>query len=146
MPAMLPSFTRLRVSAAINAAPTPLPSSAAKISIGSLSFGFFLAGQSRISRSATAPRALKWGYLLNTEPSAPTWQLSYPFFLQMAATPQAESRAARVPMSSESFRTSSSSDRVAVRPSLFWKRSPVSDRFSKGSLIMVNLCAIHAVR
>ena len=75
MPARLPSFTRFNVSAAINAAPTPEPSSAGKISIGSSSFLLFFSGQSRISRRARAPRCLKWGYLLKTDPSAPTWQV-----------------------------------------------------------------------
>jgi len=52
----------------------------------------------------------------------------------MAATPQAERRAARVPISSARRRQSSSSGRVAVRESLLAKRSAVSERFSKGSL------------
>lgn len=129
IPAFCPSRTLFNVNAAISAAPTPLPSSAGKISIGS-----FLPVQSRISLSATAPRALKCGYLLKTEPSAPTWQDSQPFFLQMAATPQAERRAARVPISSARRRQSSSSGCVAVRESLLAKRSAVSERFSKGSL------------
>ena len=55
MPARLPAFTLLIVKAAIKAAPTPLPSSAAKILIGSFSPCF----QSSISLSATAPLALK---------------------------------------------------------------------------------------
>jgi hypothetical protein len=59
IPAILPSATRLRVRAAINAAPTPEPSSAGRISIGSSSLALFLAGQSKISRRALAPRCLK---------------------------------------------------------------------------------------
>ena len=138
MPCILPSLTLFRVRAAIRAAPTPLPSSAARISIGSSSSGLVFSGQSRISRSAVAPRALKCGYLLNTDPSAPTWHDSYPFFLLMAATPQAERRAARVPMSSAVRRMSSSSEALGLIPSLFWKSSVVSDRFSNGSLIGVS--------
>ena len=52
----------------------------------------------------------------------------------MAATPQAERRAARVPMSSARRRMSSSSGLVHERESLFWNKSAVSLRFSKGSL------------
>ena len=134
MPCIFPCLIRCIVRAAIKAAPTPLPSSAARISIGSSSLGSSFSGQSRISRSATAPRALKLGYLLKTDPSAPTWHSLYPFFLLMAATPQAESRAARVPMSSAVRRINSSSGPVGVRPSLLWKSSNVSERFSNGSL------------
>lgn len=130
IPATLPSLTRFSVKAAINAAPTPLPSSAAKISMGSSSFTLVFSGQSRISRRAWAPRALKWGYLLKTEPSAPTWHDLYPFFLQMAATPQADRRAARVPISSAVLRMSSSSEELGLMSSLSRKRSKVSCRFS----------------
>ena len=56
------------------------------------------------------------------------------FFLQMAATPQEESLAARVPINSASRRINSSSGFVQLMPRRFWKRSPVSDKFSKGSL------------
>ena len=129
MPARLPSLIRLMVSAAISAAPTPDPSSAARMSTGSRT----PAGQSRISRRAWAPRVLKCGYLLKTLPSAPTWQEAMFFFLQMAATPQAERRAARVPISSASRRQSSSSGLVATRPRARCRSSAVSERFSNGS-------------
>ena len=52
----------------------------------------------------------------------------------MADTPHADRRAARVPISSAVRRMSSSSARFGLMFSLFWKRSSVSERFSKGSL------------
>lgn len=63
MPTVLPSCRRLMVNAAIKAAPTPEPSSAGKISTGSLPRPRRLpsrpVSQSRISFRACAPRAWK---------------------------------------------------------------------------------------
>jgi len=142
IPARLPLATRLSVRAAIKAAPTPLPSSAARISTGSSSWGSDFSGQSRISRRAWAPRALKWGYLLKTEPSAPTWQGCRFFLVQIAATPQADRRAARVPTNSAVRRMSSSSGRVQVSWSFSLNRSAVSCKFSKGSLDIISITVL----
>lgn len=54
----------------------------------------------------------------------------------MAATPQAERRAARVPINSASRLQNSSSEGITWMPKVRSKRSRVSDRFSKGSSSM----------
>ena len=109
MPARFPSLILLIVRAAIRAAPTPLPSSAATTSTGSPRPRPNSSPQSKISVSACAWRCLKCGYLLKTEPSAPTCAAVQPCFLHMAAIPHAVRRAARVPIRSARRRISSSS-------------------------------------
>ena len=51
----------------------------------------------------------------------------------MAATPQAERRAARVPISSARRRQSSSSALLVIIPNSFLNKFAVSDKFSNGS-------------
>ena len=94
---LFPFFALSVVRAAITATPTPLPSSALISVIGS---SFLFSGQSSISPSAAAHRALNFGYLFTTLPSAATWPLLIFFFVQIAAGPHAVRRALRTAMAS----------------------------------------------